>query len=276
MALSQHVWSRVSANALTEGGTTVSWYMDTRFNDPGPWSFQLQWAAHPDDEFVNVGAPTASFFAVDSNQRHWAKQLNSVYRVVLVADSGNVYTSPQISALEGWSYRDFRIAREIVRKEYLLLRKFTSARGLLFSQKMWGETCDVCVDPTTGETMDGKCLTCFGTRIVGGFYAPSTLRISLDNPPNDKIARSENRGTVHDMVRMGRFVAIPEITARDFWVDLDDDRRYRIQSRRTVAAIRGRPIVQVAELRLAPATDIIYQLPQDWDGGVAASSSSSV
>ncbi len=69
------------------------------------------------------------------------------------------------------------------------------------------------------------------------------------------------RGTVQDIVISGRMLMLPLINEQDIWVSRKTDDRYYIHSIQDVAEIRGVPLVANVEMRPAPFTDVIYQIP---------------
>jgi hypothetical protein len=69
------------------------------------------------------------------------------------------------------------------------------------------------------------------------------------------------RGTVQDVIVAGRMLMLPLLDEMDVWVSRKTDDRYYIQAIKGVAEIRGVPLIATVEMRPAPYTDVIYNIP---------------
>jgi hypothetical protein len=274
-----HTFERVIVNALTRGGTEISWAVDHRFPYSAPWTFQVQWADHADareEDWEDVGSPLVNILSIiDSEQRYFSKQPDSVYRVRLTVAEGTAISDP-VRALGGWNRKDFLLAREIARREYLLLDKFTGTDGKLFAKRRSGATCDAegCIDWNTGEVTKTDCETCYGTKYKHGYYAASTVWVGEQNTES-RLKRDPNVGQQNNKTMQARVFAYPQLQAEDFWVNPYTDERWFIQTISELATVRGVVITWGVEMRLINPDNIVYTLPLDWDGGASSSSSSS-
>jgi hypothetical protein len=243
-------FAMVHVSYLIRGGTRVMWQMLPDFVDPLPWSFQLQ-VGHTGiqaaDDWTNVGLPA------DKTQ-------NTHYRVVVTTSKGVYYSD--LTAKDGiLGVRDWRIAREIVRKEKLRFR-YTSQDGYLLKRRVSGENCTLCLDFQTNEVTDPYCQECWGTGKQCGYFYPLAC-IWADLAPKTRNMHIEDqgrRGTVNDVIVTGRMLMLPLISEQDVWVSRKTDDRYYIRSIQDVAEIRGVPLVANVEMRPAPFTDVIYQI----------------
>jgi type III secretory pathway component EscU len=59
----------------------------------------------------------------------------------------------------------------------------------------------------------------------------------------------------------GRMLMLPLIDELDVWVNRKTDDRYIIQTIRNAAELRGVPLIANVELRPAPFTDVVYNIP---------------
>jgi hypothetical protein len=117
---------------------------------------------------------------------------------------------------------------------------------------------------------------CYGTGFVGGYYpgieywitgVPGLRRrIDAGTPP---------RGNSSDMQKApNRCVLYPQIDTRDVWVQANNDTRWIIDSYSVISEYRGVPLIAGVQLRLAPATDIVYSVEIDPEPASSSSSSS--
>lgn len=262
----ESVFAMVHVSYLLRGGTRVMWTLMSDFNDLPPWTFQLQVGRTGNpaaDDWEDVGlAVDNSCYAIDPEQQNYSKgDQDAHYRVKLTTSDG-LYFSDPVAKAGILPPRDWRLAREIVRKERLRHR-YANQDGYLLKRRVTGKDCPICLDRQTMEVLDPYCPQCWGTGKECGYYyplgcvwadlSPVTHRKHLDD--------QATRGTVLDYVITARMLTLPLIESQDVWVSRKTDDRYYIQSIQNVAEIRGVPLIANAELRLAPFTDVIYRIP---------------
>lgn len=263
------VFERVIVSVLSlRGSALVTWWLDgQRFDDPGPYEFYLQWAERQNGEFVDVAGPTSGNSLFDLVPRQFAKIPLSAYRVRLTTPTGE-YFSDALLALGNWNRHDYLIARDIVRREYLRLTRYTGSRGSHLARRSWGTKCPRCTDFHTGLVADSNCPVCYGTGFVGGYYLPSTLWVE-QGTISVREKHDESAGVRADRVQTARAVACPYLVSKDVWVNDETDERWSVESRSVLAEVRGVPLIVGVELRLFEPSSVAYEIP------MAAESSSS-
>jgi hypothetical protein len=260
------VFSRVWVDNVMRGGTLIYWQMDDAFTDPGPWEFQAQWGRTVNGPWTDLSIVPVqdTYYTVDPESHLYAKQIDLYYRVRVTSGAARTFYSDPTRADGGLPERDWRIAREIIRKEYLYYMKSPGGiRGCLLKRRNWGDRCTECTDYDTGEVSKPKCYTCYGTGIVGGYYPPFSYWVLMQGQRSQRISRDDQKGMQADKTMTVRGVAYPYIESGDIWVSTDNDRRWVVNGMQEVTIMRTRPVVLNLELRLAPASDIIYDFPLD-------------
>jgi len=259
------VFDMVHVSYLIRGGTRVMWLLQSDFNDPLPWSFQLQvgyTGGQDSNDWADVGLPVENgCYAIDTTKRVYSKTQSTHYRVEVTTPNGVYYSQP--TSKDGiLGKRDWRLAQEIVRKEKLRGR-YSSQDGYLIKRRSTGEPCSACLDPQTMEVTDPYCEECWGTGIQCGYYYPMAC-IWADLSPRTRRMHQDDqsmRGTIKDIVISGRMLMLPLIGEQDLWVSRQTDDRYYIHSIQDAAEIRGVPLIANVEMRPAPFTDVIYNIP---------------
>ncbi len=168
------------------------------------------------------------------------------------------------------SLRDWLYAREIVRKELLLLDVYTAAKGWLLKRKRSGtrppagDPRTAVVDPLTGE-MIRRNTTTFGTPYEGGYYRAIPFLVALEPGGTYERVDSEQQGNEdpETLRRTGRVVVFPHVAHRDVFVEDGGDLRYYLHVTKYLAHARTVPLVARCELRQAPFTDVVYDAPLD-------------
>jgi len=260
--LSTVAFRRVFTDYAIKGVARITWELRRDFTEDQPHLFQLQVSPDGGSSWSNVGIPVLNGqFALDDEQRAWGKALRVAYRVVLTTSEA-VYESEPAQVLGLLSERQWLQARAIIRRVLVSPRGLTAFRGYLLKQKTHGTPCPICIDPFSGAIKNSDCTTCRGTGISGGYWraAENTMYDLSPEVENTRVDGQLTRGTVNDEVAKGKFVGIPVINRGDVWVDAMSDRRYHIGTVGNLAEIAQVPIVVVAELRLAPMTDVIYSI----------------
>ena len=240
------------------------WDLVPDFRGPLPWTFQLQVGRVGDPlsrEWTNVGlAMENSFYAMDSEQRVYGKTQWAHYRVKLITGDGAVYHSEPTNLMGILNHKDWRLCREIIRKEKLRDRLATSD-GFLLKRRFTGLRCPKCVDLATDDIRDPDCDFCFGTGYQCGYYYPMPCIWADFSPRINHKDKDAQRGTVKDTVVQARMLMIPLLETYDVFVHGKTDDRYYIHTITDVAEWRGVPLIANVELRPAPYTDILYDIP---------------
>ena len=259
----QAVFQRVHVNFIVRGGTYVMWDLYPDFVDPLPHEFQLQvgrTGVQDADDWEDVGLPIENgFYAVDPAQRTFGMRQPTHYRVQLTTANGTYLSDP--TGIDGvLSYRDWRLAREIARKERVRNR-LSTADGYLLKARVGGTRCPVCADLQTDEARDADCETCYGTGLAGGYFTPLP-GIWADISPGPAPEERYEQGVV--AVAKARMLHIPLLEERDVWVNAKTDDRYFIHGITSVVEFRGTlPLIANVRLHLAAHSHVIYSIPMD-------------
>jgi len=253
-------------NVVDSKATLIEWEIEPWFVDPGPWTFEVLRTQRDDlTGFEVVETVVNQGYAYDTDRVAFQLNVRNYYKVRLTTgacdEDGNpkVYESVQELATNNLARRDWRLLKEIVRKEKLALTKFTGARGWLLQYPKFGEPSDN-ADPNTGETLGAQDPEDHGTGIVGGYWGPLEAYVALS--PEKRLTRVTDNGKVSAVVRTATALAFPRFSPRDVWVNGMTDERFTVGPNIVVAAsMRGIPIKVNVELDQASPDDVIYSIP---------------
>jgi len=246
------------------GGSLISWGLKRSFNDPLSYRFDIYWGETATGTLTRVDTPVLinTYFAVDPTRRLFALDIESFYAIKLTTPNGE-YWSYVTNANSFWNKRDWLIARDICRKEFLICRKFTGWYGFLLKRKIWGANCPRCSDFDTKEAADGHCEICYGTAKDGGYWSPfPTFVYNMEAGPTQFKQIDDKAGLNENIVlpKMRMLASVLPAT-NDVFIQYGSGKRFFLRPINVAAEIKGMPIVYVCELRLAPYTDIIYLYP---------------
>lgn len=256
------VFDRLRVSHLVAGNSLVTWDYNDKMTDAGPYLYQLyvgQTGIAAADDWRLIGVPTADIWYLrDDRKRLWGMK-NWVHYVVAVTSAAGVRVSRPESAQNGWSFAEWRLAANLVRKETLAFRMANANSGYILKRRTCGEFC-TCLDFQTQEVREPNCPLCYGTGYTGGFHDAvgcSYALFSLNNRNPDQ----NERGTTDDVTVTARMLNDPQLYEYDVWVDRETDDRYFMREFKSVAEIRGRAVVLNVQLRLIPFSHVIYTIP---------------
>ena len=107
---------------------------------------------------------------------------------------------------------------------------------------------------------------------MGGYFKAIDFTVTTEAPWDRAFKRDETVGVTNNIVKSGRALAYPFLDTNDIFIRRDSGERYYVHSIKQAAEVGGVPIIVMVELKLAPVTDIAYDVPLT---GTASSSSSS-
>lgn len=268
------VFKRVTIMTQPLGGSLIAWELWPNLMTQSPMHFYVDFGRSGTNEWetLNTLPIINECLYSDLTQRQWDQKADFYYRMRLVlpgeidplTNLPKVYLSVPQHAGGLWSKRDWLTARMICRKEYLRQRKATNrtAVGYLLKLKKWGQVSKTTVDWDTGEVQHADSEIDFGTGFIGGYYAAVEFTCSFENAPWDRqFTRDPSVSVRNDSIRSARAVAYPYIDSGDIFVRRDNGERHVVFNIKSAAEVGGIPIVVLLELRLAPATDIVYKIP---------------
>lgn len=255
-------------NVVDSKATLIEWEMEDWFADDGPWTFQV-FRTQRDDltDWEPVGDPVVNQgYAYDVDRTAYQLNAHNYYKVQVTTGSrdedGNfcVYESVQELATNNLERRDWRLLRDIVRKEKLALTKFTGARGWLLPYPKFGVPFEGNNDPNTGEKLGSQDPSDQGTGYEGGYWGPLESYVELS--PEKRITKLTDNGKISAVVRTGMALAFPRFSPRDVWVNGMTDERFTVGPNIIVtASMRGIPVKVNIELEKVEPGSVIYSVP---------------
>lgn len=251
---------RTWVTMLGRAGCVVYWRMG---ETPSAALFTVEVSDAPNGTWLAVGQ-TAGWWLVDPAANR--DRQRTYYRVTATAGTKSTVGQP-VQAGGGLSHRDWLLARNILRKEQLnMVKGVGGRRGKLLKRRVWGDPCIACREFVTGSQTTPHCTSCYGTGIVGGYFPPVDFW-AVSQPYNKNYKVADTTGQESDNSRSYRFIALPPLDPGDIWVDGSTGGRYEIgtaeKSIQVAAAIRGVPLVYLAQLDLVPDVNVIYDYPID-------------
>lgn len=215
-------------------------------SDVGPWS-----------KITN--SPTSSNYVKDETVRDFSKFMSGWYLVECQLPDGRRIQSPPVT----WQNTRLRWvelrAKEIERRETILLEKFTGVKTFVFRRKSFGLRCTECWDAQIEKVRKDHCKTCLGTSFTGGYFPGFQTLFQYEPTPNTAV--KEARGTVETNTLSAWTISSPKLEMFDIILRVPDWKIFRIEQAVSteLQTVEVRQTVQLIEL----AKDSIeFQLAQ--------------
>lgn len=236
----------------------IYWSMDRGFTSTDPVSFYVDYARAGGPWIaLNPTAPVVqNCIYMDTVKRTFDMQKNLYYRVRAVVDNTLLAVSVPAQAIGLLTKEDYLTAKEIIRINYLALKKRGGKQGFLLIRKEWGNPCPACADWDTQEASRGDCPVCFGTGIDGGYYPGIEYWVNSQPPSGRRRSvTAEGVGVADPQSRKVYGIAYPWINTYTLWVDARSNERFVIRGVDTMAEIGSKPILYGFLLNRLPETN---------------------
>lgn len=260
-----------------ENAVKVSWAMREDFDVPGPYTFELyRGRAVNDDNWDKLAEVVDQPWMFDRRPARRPHERSTYYRLRIIDGRGVSYWSHPVSFDVIWNHYDWRLVREIVRKELLIQgrgrggarSRGAGTKGWLVKAKQFGDPCPRCLDPETRSATDSRCPICLGTRVRGGYYDP--LEYWVIQQPSRRVTRLSDAGdTRTTVIETVRALAHPSPEVGDIWISSAGDIRYEVQEDiERLARHRGVDIILGLRLMELPTTHSAYRISLEGAGCV--------
>jgi len=229
----------------------VHWLLAPTNEDLTDLTVKIFRSYSPDQDFEEVASvdyPTTYFRDAEVNVTSFWREV--YYRVTAVIQ-GQAYDS----SVQGLNPAFAAIAKEMIRRTDILLR-FAGVPAMVYLRRH-GERCPVCWDSVLQKVTSSKCLTCFSTSYMGGYYDPILTLINI--VPERKIDQPDVvlRQPTQTSFKMGTY---PIIRPADLVYEVNQGARYRIDDIMPAEIERVTTAQDFTATRLV-ASDISHMIP---------------
>lgn len=252
----------VHFHLVAQNAVFISWALNREFRQPGPYVFTLYRSrSSTGDAKKEVASVVDQPFMYDYNPMFGTHEKSVYYAVKLKDGTGAEYWSQWAPVEQYWEHKDWLLAREIIRKETLLMKKRVGVKGFLLKRKTYGDPCMDCTDPNTGSVTNPSCAGCYGTGIEGGYYSPLELWVTM-NPSQSLQKLTNDQGVITANVETVRALAYPQADPNDIWVNANTNNRYRVlEDAAAIARHRGIDLIMNIRIEELPSSSPVYNIP---------------
>ena len=240
-------------------GFVFAWDVSGDFNDSGPWVFSVEEGPSPKGPWKCISPRIKNAVMWKEPERIGMGKANVLYfRLVLETPEGR-YFSPPVQPYGTLSFREFMIAKNIMRREMIQARQMGGVECDVWLLSTFGPICTHCLDPVTGEVRDDHCPYCLGTGRDPGYYGPFHMMFRF-SPDASHDKDNSQVGTHETKAFQATTTGNPALKTGDVIVDRRTDKRYHIARVAVTAEIRRVPCLQQVTFEEAPLSDVIHQL----------------
>lgn len=194
---------------------------------------------------------------LDNSTRESSMSSKEYYIIEAILNDGSTWkTAPTSVGDKIPDWHELR-AREISRREWILLKKFAGNDALVFRQIRYGRYCPNCYDRTAEKLVKDYCTTCYGTGIDGGYYPGIRTKIQFDASTNSLTYTYFGKFEQNQIG--GWTIAVPDIEPKDIILRMSDYRMYEVGDVNTTELL-NKPIRQIMRLEEQPKERVIYEL----------------
>lgn len=210
------------------------WYkkISLQWTVPSSWpvvGFHIYKSNNTDGPYVRLNEviiASADYYK-DNTTTQYSKFNKDYYIVEAVFSNGQrVQSLPSTWQNKRTAFAELR-AREVQRREWLLLSKFTGIPSFVFQRKTYGQRCRVCWNFQLEKIMNDKCPDCAGTGFEGGYFDPRETLLQYDASPND--ISLEYFGKWESNNLSAWTISLPETKARDLIYRVSDGSLYYVE-----------------------------------------------
>lgn len=233
----------------------VQWEVNNQ-SVPDNYFFNLYVSSNPELEYRKVNTiPIVNAYYYEFPVELLFKEEYYWCKVELVINGQTVISKPQ-SFFNDVPRQEFLIIQEIMRKKELLRRKKVGIKCQIRKRRVFGNLCTRCIEKGTGISTDSRCPICYGTRVIGGFYAPIENWVEIVENPRNLIP--SEIGTLNDVIAVGS-ITYPIVQKGDVIIEDTRNKRWYVNGIQR-ELLRSFPIDQKVELRQIAPKDIEYSL----------------
>ena len=258
--------------------TIIQWWLDKCFpmNSTAPVFYIEVAQAAGEWTRLNPDDPVEDHCVYVDNNKYRCGKGNKIFYRIVAFDGVEEYNSKPEAAMGVWNRHDMLIARDVVRKEYLILKQYVGNMGYLLKRRTSGVPCQnpTCLDHDLEIPVSSSCPNCFGTGYQNGYYdaIPYYVDLSAFTTMKDSTVAT---GTADPRSQLGRAVAYPRVDEYDIWVDGDKNKRYVIRQVERLVMLRNKPLVYKLKMNELSASQSEYNIPLDQPVPVPEGESSS-
>lgn len=219
---------------------------------PAKWGacmFEVYGSETGQSEWVKLtSAPTSANYFKDTRNQNYSEFNHSHYVVECrLPDGRRIKSEPVTWENKRGNWVELR-AREIQRRETLILTKFVGIKSLIFRRRNFGKRCTACWNPVLEKITDDHCKTCLGTSFEGGYFTGMESLIQYEPTPNNP--QWSYQGKMEANTIPAWTISKPEINTFDLVLRVPDWRLYRVEAFQTteLQTVTVRQLMELAEL----------------------------
>ena len=219
--------------------------------------FYVWLAAHPEHEFKKVNEipiVNKSFYEFEKPLTYKTEYLYA--KVECVVD-GHSYMSEANGMFYNLQKPQYLIARDIMRRKDLVRRKKKPIIIFVLKRRVFGAKCTECTEVGTGASTNSRCMPCYGTGIVGGYYEPIKTACAFEEAGG----RATLPSTIGNIDQRGAVLkfTFPIVEKDDIIIEEYRNRRWAVEYV-DLQMLSTYPVDQVVKVNQISTKDIQYQI----------------
>lgn len=242
-------------------GHIFTWTVNPAFKATEHLDFWIQWGAAQDGPWEDLSPKLTDQYLWQGDPVVMPKDPVQFYRLKMVtAGYPEPLYSPMRAPYGDLGRREFLLVAEIMRKELLQMQQLAGVPGLIWVKSVFGPGCTKCRDPITGDVLKQDCSDCFGTGRTPGYHGPYCTWLTLSPHQRNKHMQNDKTTTREQYSHQARMLGTPRVKKDDILVDVQQDKRYYVDTIQDLTEIRRIPVVQNVLINEIPSSSPVYKL----------------
>ena len=241
----------------------VYWEIEDTYEDVDAYDIYVLKSEAEEGPYHIVAGPFENKFHFrDTTARLKRRYRNWWYRIRLVNKADQTTKEfPDVSGATMRARPDFE-GLEMARQEQMKLGEFNGRRVVILPTKTFGQKCK-CWDPNTDQVVHAPCVTCFGTRYVGGYHTPIIVPARIVTAPES--TNSTRLLEAKQQLSMVHLADFPLIKTGWLIIEPGENLRWRVGENITVVQKLRFTVRQMAPIASVPIGDVSYKIPVNID-----------
>lgn len=237
----------------------VKFSINDTIEDLSKFQFNIYRSNTPEEGFEIIDEGIIDFFYVDNDVNLYDTSIDYYYKIEIVDTTTNRKEMSDIigtyKGREGDQYASYLVS---VYNTYLDAA-INNSEMILLPKKHFGNVCNDCYDEIRERCKNPNCMTCYGTRFVGGYFSPQKIKVSFFNSP--ALVEKFNLTDVGEDQTPIQFWTsnYPVIQINDILVDINNNRYIVVSWQPTYKNFYL--VKQIVGIQRLPKSNVIYKIP---------------
>lgn len=236
---------------------TLSWTVPPAWNSMSP-RFNIYRSEVEGSGYMKLNAvPVQTPYFVDATTKESSKSSKEYYIVESILSDGTIWKTRASSVGDGIPRFQYIRLKEINRREWILLRRYTGNECLILRGIHYGARCPNCWDTLTEKMTKPRCVVCYGTGYDGGYYPGIRTYVQFDASSDSSVYTYFGKMEQNEIGAWT--IQYPAVETFDLVIRIRDFKVFRV-SQVSDTEILNKTCRQIMRLEEQSTDSVVYKL----------------